>query len=745
MTRTALFLALSLASGALHAQTAPAAPAAPAPAAVDAHPIPRLAAAPTIDGELADAAWAGAAEYDLGYEISPGDNTAAPVKSTARIGYTEDALYVSFKAQDPDPKLIRAHLRDRDNAYRDDFIGIIVDTFDDQRRAYEFFVNPLGVQMDLINDQATGNEDDSWDGLWTSAGRITDKGYEVEMRIPFSTLRFARGEQPKRWALSLFRSYPRNKRLQLANNKVSRDSNCFICTFDKFEGMAGVHPGRNLEVVPTITIARPENRDAAGEEWHTDGVQVEPGVDVSWAPTPNITLNGTLNPDFSQVETDQAQLNLNDNFALFFPEKRPFFLEGADYFNTQFNELYTRQVSDPKWGLRVTGRQGDGAYGAFIAQDETTLLLVPGVLGSGFTQLDQPANVAVARYRYNLNDNTTLGVIGTFRHGEDYGNDVVGVDGRWQKGAHTITAQFLHSESQYPLALGFDEDEPTGNAARAYYTFSNRDWYFTAGHVDVDPGFRADLGFIGQVGYDKSIVGGQRTWYNDPAAKITKYSFYSDFDITHRYDGQLLERELEASFDLQGPLQSSLSVFGLTRVRFWDEEMFDERNLGISGSMVLRGKYRVGATVNVGQRVDLRASRVGDYLAVDLNGALDIGRGIEFVPVFSWSRLQRDGGTAYVAMVFDTRLNWQLDPRQRLRLTLQGSHVSRDQSLYEDPISHGGNDWGGQLLYSYKVNPRTAFYGGLSYGAFRDDNHPDMFGNARGLFLKYSYGWQPGG
>ena len=107
-------------------------------------------------------------------------------------------------------------------------------------------------------------------------------------------------------------------------------------------------------------------------------VQIEPGVDVSWAPTPDMTLNATINPDFSQVETDQAQLNLNDNFALFFPEKRPFFLEGADYFNTQFNVLYTRQVSDPKWGLRATGRQGDGAYGAFVAQDSTTLLLVPG-------------------------------------------------------------------------------------------------------------------------------------------------------------------------------------------------------------------------------------------------------------------------------------------------------------------------------------------------------------------------------
>ena len=742
MTRTALFLALAAASGALHAQTPPAPKAAAAAPLV--HDIPRLGSAPTIDGQLDDAAWTSAAEYELGYEISPGDNTPSPVKTTARIGYTEDALYVSFIAQDPDTKLIRAHLRDRDAAYRDDFIGIIVDTFDDQRRAYEFFVNPLGVQMDLINDQATGNEDDSWDGLWTSAGRITDKGYEVEMRIPFATLRFRSGEEAKRWGLSLFRSYPRSVRLQLANNKVPRDSNCFICTFDKFEGMAGVKSGRNLSVVPTITVARPEFRDAEGQDWQNDGVNIEPGVDVSWAPSPNMTLNGTLNPDFSQVETDQAQLNLNDNFALFFPEKRPFFLEGEDYFNTQYNVLYTRQVSDPKWGLRVTGRSGDGTYGAFIAQDETTLLLVPGVLGSGFTVLDQPADVAVGRYRYNINKETTVGVIGTFRQGDDYSNDVVGVDGRWQKGAHTVTAQLLRSNSEYPDSLGGDPS-PSGNASRAYYEYGNGKWYFVAGHQDIDPGFRADLGFIGQVGFDKTIVGGQRTWRGEPGEKITRWGIYADWDITHRYDGQLLERELEANVNVQGPLQSNFTLMGLTRVRFWDEQMFDEHFVSLSGSLTMHSAYRFGATVNVGQRVDLRASRVGDYVSLDAFGQLDIGRGIELTPNFSWSRLQRDGGTAYVAMVFDTRLSWQLDPRQRLRLTLQGSRVSRDLTLYDpDSVTKGGSDLGGQLLYSYKVNPQTAFYGGVSYGGFRDDDHPDLFANARGVFLKYSYGWQPG-
>ena len=143
--------------------------------------------------------------------------------------------------------------------------------------------------------------------------------------------------------------------------------------------------------------------------------------------------------------------------------------------------------------------------------------------------------------------------------------------------------------------------------------------------------------------------------------------------------------------------------------------------------------------------MDLRESRVGDYLAISAWGEFDVGRGVNITPNFSWSRLERDGGTAFTALVFDTRLSWQLDPRQRLRLTLQGSHIERDLALYSDEnVSKGGSDWGGQLLYSYKVNPHTAFFGGVSYGAFKDDDHPDMFGNSRGVFLKYSYAWQPG-
>lgn len=511
----------SLLAVALAACIAPTAQASPVQATTTATSdiipggrIPLLQGEIAIDGELDDAGWEGALLQEIAYDIQPGDNTPAPVKTIVRIGYTTDALYLSFRALDPDPSAIRAHLRDRDSAFSNDWVGVFMDTFNDQRRGYELIVNPLGVQADLINDATTGNEDASWDGLWSSAGKITAEGYNVEMRIPFSTLRFRSGSDDKRWGISLFRNYPRDKRHQLTSHKVPRESNCFLCEWAKYDGMAGAQQGRNIEVVPTLTMGKSQFRDAAGSDWQSGDSSIEPGVDVSWAPSPSVTLNATLNPDFSQVETDQLQLDINSSFALFYQEKRPFFLEGADYFTSQFDVLYTRQIADPDFGVRATGRTKNGAYGAIIARDATTLLLVPGVLGSRFEQLDQDANVAVGRYRHDINENASIGVIGTFRQGDDYANNVAGVDARWRKDAHTATAQFLHSQSEYPTRivnayageLGNDV-KPSGNAWRMEYNFGNRNWNFNTWHMNIDPGFRADLGFMGQVGYDKSLIG----------------------------------------------------------------------------------------------------------------------------------------------------------------------------------------------------------------------------------------------
>lgn len=713
--------------------------------------IPRLQGEIAIDGQLDDAAWQGALVQEIAYEIQPGDNTPAPVKTIVRIGYTTDALYLSFHALDPDPASIRANLRDRDSAFNDDWVGAFIDTFNDNRRGYEMIVNPLGVQADLIRDEANSNnqEDASWDGLWTSAGRLTEEGYDVEVRIPFSTLRFPTGIGDQRWGISLFRNYPRDKRHQLTSHKVPRDSNCFPCEWVEYDGMSGVQQGRNLEIVPTLTMGKSQSRDTANSPWQSGDNSIEPGVDVSWTPSPSMTLNATLNPDFSQVETDQLQLDINNSFALFYQEKRPFFLEGADYFTSQFDVLYTRQIADPDFGARVTGRTKSGAYGAIVARDATTLLLVPGVLGSRFEQLDQDANVAVGRYRYDINEHASVGVIGTFRQGDNYANNVAGVDARWRKGAHTATAQFLHSQSEYPInivddyarELG-DDATPSGNAWRMEYSFGNRNWNFNTWHMDIDPGFRADLGFMGQVGYDKSLIGGGHSWYRDDRS-FNRVDVYADFDITHRFDGQLLEREFEGQVSVQGPKQSSVRLHGMTRERFWHGQMFDERYADINANFRPNGRLQLGAYVQSGTMIDLAADRTGRRTMIELWGDTSIGRGIAMNWDISRQRMRRDGGTAFTATVLNAGGSWQFNPRQRVRMTLQGSRVERDALLYPNPVNENARDWAAQLVYSYKVNPRTAIYAGGSYGAFMDDDHPDMFGNSRSVFVKLSYGWQP--
>ncbi len=718
---------------------------APLAQAQEATQIPHIEGGIVVDGVLDESVWSQATVIDLPYEISPADNTPAPVRTTMRMAATQDALYIAVHAADPDPSKIRAHLTDRDSAFRDDFVGVMLDTFDDRRRNYEFFVNPLGVQMDLIREEATGNEDDSWDGLWTSAGRITAEGYDVEIRIPFSTLRFRGGDGPKRWGVIAFRAYPRSVRHQLANVTVPRGGNCLLCHASKMEGMEGVRQGHNLEVVPTLTITDAQTRDYRGADWRGDGVQIEPGLDVSWAPSPNLTLNATINPDFSQVESDQAQLDLTSNFALYFPEKRPFFMEGADYFNTPFQVLYTRQIADPDFGLRVTGRSGSGAYGAFVARDATTQLLLPGVLGSSFTVLDQTSDVAVGRYRHDLDEHTSVGVIATARQGEDYSNGVAGVDTRWQKGRHTVIAQLLRSESEYPVALADDVDDtrPAGNAWRASYDYESRNWFASAWRERIDPGFRADLGFIGQVGYEKSLVGGAYNWFFDKGSKITRVQFYTDFDITHRYDGQLLERELESKISINGPWQSSFGVQGMTRERYWNGQLFDESYVNLFGSMTPSSAMQVGANFRVGPQIDLAASRRGQGRYFDIWGNFAFGRGLSANLDLFQQSLRRDGGTAFEATVLDARMAWQLDPRQRLRIAVQASNVDKDPSLYDEPVNRHGRDLGAQLVYSYRVNPRTAIYAGGTVGGFLDDENRELFASTRGAFVKLTYGWQP--
>ncbi|MBW3549314.1 MAG: carbohydrate binding family 9 domain-containing protein [Proteobacteria bacterium] len=716
---------------------------APLHAADEPLSVPRVDVDITVDGRLDETAWQQATQVELSYEIQPGDSTDAAVATTAYVAHTDDALLIAFDAREPDPTQIRAFLRDRDALFRDDYAGVMLDTFDDQRRAYQFFVNPLGVQADRVKEEASGREDDAWDGLWTSAAQITDSGYRIEMRIPFATLRFRPGEDARRWGVRFLRARPRENPYMYANQPIERGARCDLCSMRKLEGFAGIRQGRGLEITPTLTVAQAQSREEDG--WRGEGVQIEPGVDVAWTPSPSLTLSATLNPDFSQVESDTAQLDLTTSFSLFFPEKRPFFLEAADTFSTPLQVLYTRQIADPDFGLRVTGREGSNAYGAVVARDAVTQLLIPGALGSRFRVLDQPSNAAFARYRHDFEGQTSLGAVTTLRSGEDYRNALVGFDGRWQRGSHTLSGQWLRSDSRYPGELALDDAAPVGDALLARYSFGNRNWIADLQHTRIDPGFRADLGFIPQVGFGRSFAMAARNWYGANGAAITRISAGVDGETIDRSDGQLLEREARGFIVVRGPLQSIAQITGGIRERFWDGRMFDETFRQLYLEATPWAGVRTELVVQTGRQLDLRASRLGDFTKVDGELWLDIGRGLSLILDGSVQTLERDGGTAFSAMVLDARASWQFDPRQRLRLSLQGSEVERDPALYATAVKRRSRDVAAQLLYSYKLNPRTAAYLGYSHGGYADDDQVRLADRDRSLFLKLSYAWQPGG
>jgi len=317
-----------------------------------------------IDGDLSDEGWRTAARVEKWYEIQPGDNTDPPVKSVGYLTYDDRFFYAGFEFDDPDPSSIRAPLGDHDNVNGNsmDFGGIFLDTLDTHRTAIEFFASPSNVQYDAVTDDASG-ENPSPDFYWDSAAKVTAGGWTLEIRIPFSSLRYHNAD-PQKWGIILFRNYPRLFRHQITSVTFPRGSNCTVCRESALSGLEHLPGGGHVIAAPYVSAsqeAAPRD-DVLGAPLVNASVHGRIGIDVKYTPNPTTAVDATIRPDFSQIESDTAQITANERFALFFPEKRPFFLEGVDLFNTPIQAVYTRTITDPSWGGRLTGKTGGTRY-----------------------------------------------------------------------------------------------------------------------------------------------------------------------------------------------------------------------------------------------------------------------------------------------------------------------------------------------------------------------------------------------
>lgn len=457
-------------------------------AAVEATTLPRLDGPVTIDGDLSDPLWSQALHLDRFYDIMPGENSEPPVATAVWTGYDAKFLYVAFRASDPAPRQIRAPWVPRDRVLADqDFVQVNIDSHDAGISSAVFRVNPRGIQTDGTRTESQGRDDFAPDFEFESAARITATGWEAEMRIPLSSIRYPRSD-PQRWRLLFYRVYPRGHRYQIRSAPMPRGSDCWLCEATRVEGITGLPAGGAIAVTPYLS-SRTSAGGPAGRQQSNDG-----GLDVKWQPRPGATIDLTFRPDFSQVESDVAQLAVNERFALFYPEKRPFFMEGADLLASPIPAIHTRTITSPLWGARLTGRPGNHAFTLVAADDRGGgSVIVPGPSFSSLTP--QPHALALlGRYRYRFG-RSSGGLLLTSRTGEGRSNQVAGPDLLWWAGMRDrLTAQVLFSRSDQ------QGDRRDGHAAHLTWDRTAPRYGWSVSLSDIGSGFRADSGFVPQTG-----------------------------------------------------------------------------------------------------------------------------------------------------------------------------------------------------------------------------------------------------
>jgi hypothetical protein len=444
-----------------------------------------------------------------------------------------------------------------------------------------------------------------------------------------------------------------------------------------------------------------------------------------------------------------VQLDINTQFALFFNEKRPFFLEGSDFFSAPLQVVYTRTLADPSVGLKTTGRLGDSTVGVILAEDEVTNLIIPGPQGSDLVSLDQSNRAGVFRYRHNIGKTSSVGAMLTTRDGDDYSNRVFGADGTFRVTEQdTIIGQILGSQTEYPAVIVADyEQKPEMNdiAGRIQYRHNSKHWYWGGRYEHIGDDFRADSGFIPQVGYRYTNAGVENVAYGEKGKNwYTRRWIGGDVDYSTEQDGELLERELEAWMAFQGPMQSFMQIVVGDRNRRYNDVNFDEQFLHWNFELQPKGGLYLEFFGTFADQIDFANTQLGERLRYGTSLGWNIGQRTKLNFDYSYEDLDVEGGKLFSADVTEIKAVYQFNVRMFVRAILQYTDITRDPLLYQyDTVDARSKRLFPQLLFSYKLNPQTVFFAGYSGtrlgGDFEDEHNVSLKEEDRTFFVKLGY------
>ena len=717
-----------------------------------------------VDGNLDDAGWRGAARAVSFSETSPGDNAAPPVQTEVLVTYDDENFYMAFIAED-DPATVVAGLRDRDEIFSDDYVGIILDTYGDQAWAYEFFVNPLGFQGDL-RMTATGGEDMGFDLVWHSRGRITEDGFQVEVAIPFSSLRFPEHDNGG-WRATFWRDRKRDFRERSSWAAIDRDDPCWMCQFGTLRGIEGVKPGGGLSLLPAMVAHQSSGlaEPAAGgdPEWTPGDFRADFGLSLAYSFGPNFAVEGTVNPDFSQVESDAAQIDVNTPFALFYPEHRPFFQRGSNLFGSWINAIHTRSINDPYVAAKVTARRGPLSLLYLVAQDEHSPLILPFEESSSI-RLGGKSLSNILRMRRSFDGGSFIGALLTDRrHGSSFdkhGLLVPAGGGAGTVGGVDFSLRFLdnwswefqalasHTEEMSDSALSeglegrsfdggqytaaFDGESYWGQAVYCSFERNGRIWGLDLDLTAKSPAFRAENGFVASNNrQDANLWSG---WNFRLDKKFIDNLFPQIIaGRAWNYEGQQKDEWLMAQVNMNLIKQTWVQLHQMWSTENYRGVQFDgirrsrvQFNSSPAGWMQFGGTFSRSATIARFEEPPF----LGNQTQMEAWLSLSPAPWLRLQPSFSHLRMTHpdDDSEVFSGYVQRTRVKIQFSRRLFLRTILQYDDFARRFDV--------------EPLLSYKVNPFTVLYVGSTHAL--DDHRPDEVWKQRErqLFLKIQYLFQ---
>jgi len=726
--------------------------------------IPRVEETVEVDGRLDEAVWSRAARLGGFSQYRPVDGRPAEQPTEVLVWYSPSALHFGIVAHDDDPSSLRATLADRDNLDQEDTVTIFLDTFSDQRRAFFFTVNALGVQQDGVQSEGSFNAgmirggpqaDKNPDYLFDSKGHVTGEGYVVEVRIPFKSLRYP-GNGPQRWGLNVLRKVQRTG-YEDTWTDVRRANSSFLAQSGGIDGLHDMKRGIVTEIQPFVTTAI-NGAEGADGGFTRESADVEPGVNLRLAST-NLSFDFTVNPDFSQVESDAAQVTVNERFALFYPEKRPFFLEGIELFTTPNQLVYTRQIANPIGGAKLSGKMGplNVAYLAAKEKDESG--------GALFN---------IARVRGDLGAGSTVGVTVTDKSepGSAFSR-VLAADTRLLfrrmyfvqlQGGGSWTGDGTDTRTS---PLWMIELDRTGRAFGFNYKITG-----------IGPDFEARSGYVPRNDNVEARAFNRFSWYGERGAALETVTTFVNFDRLWRYDAFGRDAALEGyeQVNAQTQWRGGWNATGSLRrafVRFEAEDYADYTVAGEAGPAPYQPLDDVrGVTPSVGFRTPV--FRV-------FYGQLDVERGplpifaegaagretrttasanvrptgsIRVETSYTYSRITRDRDDSEFARTAISRLKVEYQAARALFFRVVGEYRAERQAalvgaldgqpLYIDGAPRPAEDTGTfrvDFLTSYRPTPGTiAFFG---YGSSLAADHlaaaTGLERVSDGFFVKLAY------